>query len=124
MKTLRQLHLYLGCLFAPLIIYFSISGALQVFRFNDLPEDTPPTQLQTLIHEISKPHTSSTLPGLSPKIAKSQAFNWIAVAMSLGMILTALLGIVLALRYSKSPRVVLFCIFSGIALPVLMLILH
>src|SRR4051812_48057516 len=114
MKNIRQLHLYLGCLFAPLIIYFSVSGMWQVFRFNDLPEESAPTTLQVMLHEASKPHTHSTLPGRKPKDESvAKAFNWIAVAMAIGMTLTSLLGIVLAIRFSRRPALPIACILAG-----------
>jgi uncharacterized membrane protein len=123
MKKIRQLHLYLGCVFAPLIIYFSISGMWQVFRLSDLPEDRNPTKLEIAMHELSQPHTHSTLPGNKPKTDSSGVFNWIAVAMGIGMTLTSLLGIILAIRFSKKPLVPIACIFLGIAAPVLFLFL-
>ncbi len=35
MKKVRQLHLYLGVLFAPAIIFFSLTGALQTFGWHE-----------------------------------------------------------------------------------------
>ncbi len=35
MKRVQQLHLYLGTLFAPLIIFFSLSGALQTLGLHE-----------------------------------------------------------------------------------------
>lgn len=35
MRLIRQWHLYLGLLFAPMLLLFAISGALQVFRLNE-----------------------------------------------------------------------------------------
>ncbi len=35
MKRIRQLHLYLGVLFAPAIIFFSLSGGLQTFGWHE-----------------------------------------------------------------------------------------
>jgi len=123
MKTLRQLHLYLGCLFAPLIIYFSLSGAWQVFRLNDIPKNETPTALNSFFHELSNPHTHSTLPGRSPKTEKSAAFDWIATLTGFGMIATAGAGVVLALRFGRSKGTVWLCLGAGIVLPILLLFL-
>lgn len=30
MKKLRSIHLYLGCIFAPLLLFFAVSGIWQV----------------------------------------------------------------------------------------------
>lgn len=121
MKTLRQIHLYLGCIFAPLIIYFALSGAWQVFGWHDLPKDSPPTWSQSLLHEISMPHTHSKLPGSPKDAADSEAFSAFAFVMGLGMVITAVLGVVLALRFTKSKRLVFICIFGGLVLPVVLL---
>ncbi len=123
MKNLRLVHLYLGCVFAPLIIYFSLSGAWQIFRLNDLPKDSPPTAIQSFFHELSKPHKSSTLPTYDSKTEHSQAFNWIALFMSVGLIFTTLIGLILAFRFSKSPRFLLFCVGLGLLLPIALLFL-
>jgi len=51
MKLIRKLHLYLGCLFAPLIIFFSITGAWQTFNFHEGSKDktyTPPAWVSVL----------------------------------------------------------------------------
>jgi hypothetical protein len=123
-KSLRQIHLYLGCIFAPLIIYFCLSGVWQVFRFNDVPRDQTPTWSQSLFHELSKPHTNSTLPGLNPKTDRSTLFGLLACSAGIGMIATALIGILLGLRFARKPKLVLFCLVAGFALPIALLFLR
>jgi len=39
MKWIRTLHLYLGCLFAPMLIFFCASGAWQLFGFHSGTKD-------------------------------------------------------------------------------------
>jgi predicted permease len=124
MKSIRQFHLYLGCFFAPLIIYFSLSGAWQVFRFNDLPKNEPTSTLRSVFHEISKPHTSSTLPGFNPKVEHSAAFNWLACFMGFGMVTTSSLGIVLAVRSGRSRQTAWICLIAGVVAPVLLLLIR
>jgi hypothetical protein len=123
MKLVRQLHLYLGILFAPLLIYFSVSGAWQMFRLNDLPKNAEPTALNSLLHELSNPHTHSALPGANPKTDRSVAFSALTSLMGLGITATALLGITLAVRYGRSRRLVWTCLVAGAALPGLLLLL-
>jgi hypothetical protein len=63
MRRIRQIHGWLGLFFAPSIIFFSFSGALQIFRFND-PKPatgyTPPAWVQRLasIHKDQRLLTS------------------------------------------------------------------
>src|SRR5262245_44647318 len=45
MKTIRAVHLYLGCAFAPLLAFYIFSGFLQTFDFHEARKDgsyTPP----------------------------------------------------------------------------------
>jgi hypothetical protein len=122
MKAIRKIHLYLGCLFAPLMIYFALSGIWQVFRLNDLPKEES-SQVRVVLHAISNPHTHSTFPGANPKTSQSPYFNWLAVLAGLGIILTSVLGIILAFRFSARPRLVLFCLLAGLGVPVFALYL-
>jgi len=122
MKVLRQIHLYLGCFFTPLILYFALSGAWQVLRLNDLPKDQTPTLLRSIAHELSKPHTHSTAPGKNPRSDRSTAFDWISISMALGLIFTTFIGLILAFRFGRSFKFVVLCLILGLLLPVLMLI--
>jgi hypothetical protein len=124
MKALRQLHLYLGCIFAPLIIYFCLSGTWQLLRLNDIPKNEPPSAVHSVLHELSKPHTTSTLPSSNPKTEASVAFTGIALLMGLGMIATASIGIALAVRYGRSPKLVWLCLGAGVTVPLILLFLH
>lgn len=122
MKTIRQAHLYLGCIFAPLMIYFALSGIWQVFRLNDIPKNEP-SAMRTVLHAISNPHTHSTLPGSDPKTSQSPLFNWLAALAGAGIVLTSVLGIVLAFRFSKRPLVVFGCLLAGLFAPIVALFL-
>lgn len=51
MKWIRTLHLYLGCLFAPMLIFFCASGAWQLFGFHSgtkVGSYVPPKWVSTL----------------------------------------------------------------------------
>ena len=50
MKTIRQLHLYLGLFFAPSIIFFAFTGTMQTFSLheNKHPGDHNPEWIATL----------------------------------------------------------------------------
>lgn len=41
MKQIRQIHLYLGSLFAPMILFFAFSGALQTFGLHESDDGEP-----------------------------------------------------------------------------------
>ncbi len=125
MKSLRQLHLYLGCVFTPLIIYFSLSGAWQVFRFNDVPKgpEGEHATVRIALRALSNPHRNSALPGYSDKTSKSASFNVVAALMALGMVVTSTIGVVLAFRFSRRPLVVAGCLVLGTIVPLALLAL-
>ena len=118
MKRLRQLHLYLGTLFAPLLIFFAATGAWQLFGLHENAKDgsyTAPTVLKTLgaVHKISH------LPG-TPKKA-STPLRWFSLAASIGLIITTALGLVMAFRFTVSVPRIAACLVAGTVVPVIML---
>jgi uncharacterized iron-regulated membrane protein len=42
MRLWREIHLYLGCLFAPILIFFAVTGAWQLYRWNDNTKTATP----------------------------------------------------------------------------------
>lgn len=123
MRTLRRMHLYLGCLFAPLLIYFALSGSWQLFRLNDLPKGQPATRVQTVLHEWSKPHTNSTAPGNSPKESRSALFNGLALLMGIGLTTTSVLGVAMAFQMTRQRKLVVAFLVAGVAIPIILLLL-
>ena len=118
-KTLRTLHLYLGTIFAPVLLLFTVSGAWQVFRLNDAKKDgsyTPPKAVKVL----SAVHKNQTT---SRETHEKTALKWFVFAASVALVTTTLLGIVMAYRFTASPAKVTMCLLVGAALPVVLLLL-
>jgi hypothetical protein len=118
-KTLRTLHLYLGTLFAPVLLVFTVSGAWQVFRLNDPRKDgsyTPPRVVQVL----SSFHKNQTT---SREVHDKTPLKWFVFAAGVALVTTTLLGIVMAYRFTASPAKVTVCLLIGAALPVVLLLL-
>ncbi len=113
-RALRKTHLYLGTLFAPILLLFTISGAWQIFRFNDAKKDgsyTPPRLVSTL----SSLHKNQTLEKETHDRTPLKAFAFLAC---LALVSTTLLGIVMAYRFTASPVTVTLCLLAGIGIPV------
>lgn len=121
---LKQIHIYIGCFFSPLLIYFSISGAWQMFDLHHHPKDQAPTTVQSVLHDLSDPHTNATFPGKNKKEAQSIFFKIFAAMMSCGLILASLLGLQMALGYKKMRKAVVWCIVLGLLLPLVFLFVH
>ena len=122
MRKLRLLHLYLGSLFGPLLIVFAVSGAWQVFRFNDAKKDGSykPARAITLFTDI---HKDQALPGVSRRKRESAAMRWFSLGASTGLVLTTILGILMAYRLSRRPALVTVLLLAGVALPAALLLL-
>lgn len=121
MKRIRQIHFYLGVLFAPLIILFALSGALQTFRLQETPKGstyTPPAWIVKLA-DIHKDQRAAHEPGRH----RSVPLQWFVVIMSLGLISTSLLGIYMAFKYNRDKRLVFGLIILGIVIPIALLYL-
>jgi hypothetical protein len=121
MRRLRLLHLYLGCLFAPALLFFAVTGGWQICRLQDSAKDgsyTAPAALEFL----SAIHTNQHLPGV--RATQATPLHVFALLAAAGLILTTLLGIVMAFRVSRSLIAPAACLVGGIALPALILLFY
>ena len=147
MRRVRQYHFYMGMFFAPAILLFALSGALQTFR---LQEDrgyggTPPGWIvwmasvhkdQSLprakheTHASQRLATNSGVPGKRqpggedrPSTRPSPLPLKIFVAMmAVGLLLSALLGIVIAFTSRTMRRPAVIVLAAGTILPLLLLL--
>jgi len=122
-QRIRQLHLYLGVLFAPLVIFFAFSGALQTFTLHESTKDgsyRAPAWIATLA-EIHKDQRTVRAAGVHP----STPLRWFIVLMALGLIVTSLLGIYMAFRFHRTNRAIIWGLMAlGVIVPVALLYLH
>jgi hypothetical protein len=121
MKKLRQLHLYLGALFAPVLIFFAISGAWQLFNLHHAAKDgsyVPPAAVVML----SDIHQDQHLPGTHGR--SPTPLRYFMLAASVGLVLTTILGIIMAFRYSRSKGPVWMCLLAGVIVPVAILLIY
>jgi hypothetical protein len=139
MRRLRQYHLYIGIFLAPAIIFFSLSGALQTFRLQEEKGygGTPPEWIVWM----ASVHKDDALP--RPKLASPEGehgaakpakprpagpprpspmpFKIFAVVMAIGLILSASLGILIALNNRATRRVSTVMLLAGVVVPILLL---
>jgi hypothetical protein len=118
-KSLRKLHLYLGTIFAPVLLLFTISGAWQVFRLNDAQKDGSYTPLKA-VKILSAVHKNQTT---AKEIPQKTALKYFVLAACVALVTTTTLGIVMAYRFTASPAKVTICLLIGAALPVILLLL-
>lgn len=118
MRLLRDIHLYLGCIFAPMTLFFIVSGIWQVFGLQWPKDKQPPTMLTYL----STIHTQNGLKGGDIQTLTSPFMRGFVIAMALSLIITIVLGIVMAFRFGRG-RIATVCLGVGLAIPVALAVL-
>jgi len=121
MNKLRQLHLYLGCIFAPVLIFFAVTGSWQLFGLHRGTKDgsyNPPTAFVVLsdIHQYQ--HVSQA------NFHSGTPLRYFFLAAAVGLVLTTTLGIIMAFRYSRSKVSVVLCLLAGMAVPAAILLIY
>ena len=111
MQKLRSIHLYLGCIFAPLLLFFAISGIWQTLGIR--------TPLLRLIGTIHTSHELKSGGGLS-----SISLKVFVVIMTASFIATTILGVVLAIKIGRSRRLVFGCLTFGIVIPLALILIR
>jgi len=112
MHNLRRLHLYLGAFFAPMLIFFAISGLWQTFRLNDR---FPLLRALSAIHTVS--HHKG--PGWQPTSLCLEIF---IALMSIGLIFSIITGVVMAFKFGRTT-IAWVSLAAGILLPVAIILI-
>lgn len=143
-RRVRQYHFHLGMFFAPAILLFALSGALQTFRLQEAKGygGTPPGWIVWMasVHkdqslprekqEMRGPGKPSIAPVKLPRDGKDRPFERISplalkifvALMSVGLLASAILGIVIALTNRTMRRPSVIVLIAGAALPLLLLL--
>jgi len=118
MRFLRRLHLYLGCLFAPILIFFAVSGSWQLFNWHQSTKDrsyiAPPA-----LAGLSNIHKEAHLPATPAR--NPTPLRYFLCAAAVGLVTSTVLGVIMAYRFSRQPLVATICLLAGIVLPGLLL---
>jgi hypothetical protein len=112
MTQLRTWHLYLGCIFAPMLLLFAITGIWQTIGFRG-------AGWMSALSSIHTSHSMKNGSGLS-----SPLLRLFVVLMALAFIITTLLGILMAVKQGKNRRVAYVCLGLGIAVPTGLVLMH
>jgi hypothetical protein len=111
MKKLRSLHLYLGCIFAPMLLFFAISGIWQTLGIGH----------SGWLAMLSTAHLGTRLKsGFS---LSSTMLRWFIVLMALGFIVSTILGIIMALTQGMHRRTAFYCLGFGILFPLTVMVI-
>ncbi len=140
-RLLRQLHLYTGMLIAPSILFFALSGALQLFGLHEAEKGrayTPPPVIEKLsevhIHQRfalkpkrKGPPPATPVTSAQPAPAKAEEpesvppIKWVFLAVAIGLLLSTLLGLWMGLTQGRNRRLAFALLVIGAMAPVLLL---
>jgi hypothetical protein len=110
MQKLRSIHLYLGCIFAPLLLFFAMSGIWQTFGLHS-----------HLLERLSTIHTSH---GLKSRDGLSNlGLKIFVLVMAISFIATTTLGIVMAVKFGRSRRAAYYSLAFGVAFPLILILI-
>ena len=118
MKLLRRLHLFLGCFFAPLLLFYVATGWYQTVT---LRRNKVPGEAEDWLGRLRSVHVDQIYPADSANAYSPLLFRVVVVTMAGALIATVILGIVLAFRSIRQRWLVCLSLGLGIALPVLCL---
>jgi hypothetical protein len=146
LKRVRQFHLWLGTFFAPAILFFAFTGALQTFSLHEgrPGESYQPPQWIVKLAQIHKKQNMATRPPGPPRTpdrakqaqrkddapakprqdaVSTLILKWFVFLMSLGLISTTALGIYMAFQFTRDARVIWALLAAGTILPTAILFL-
>lgn len=122
MKTLRTIHVYLGCAFAPLLVLFLLSGLLQTFELHEGRKDGS-YQPPRWIAELASVHMHQRL---SPNAPQQRDPNWpmriVMAVMCAGLFASVSLGVVMAWQLKKQRRSAMIGLLLGLIIPIAILL--
>jgi hypothetical protein len=118
MKSLRRLHLYLGCFFAPLLLFYILTGWYQTVT---LDRRKGVGEAETWIERLRSVHVDQIYPTESAMGYSPWLFKWLVVIMAVALTATVILGIVLAFRSIRQRWLVWLSLGLGIVFPMLLL---
>jgi NhaP-type Na+/H+ or K+/H+ antiporter len=120
MKAIRRLHLYLGVFFAPLLLFFILTGWYQTINPERLKS---PADAETLLQKLRTVHVDQIYPSdhelKHPSSAK--LFKSLIVVMAIALVLTIALGVYLAFKSLRPRWPVWASLALGLVVPVAVL---
>ncbi len=140
--NIRQLHAYIGLLIAPSVLFFALTGALQIFSLHEAHGGyTPPPLIEKLssVHKdqvFAAGHHHDAPPKAAAKAAPPKAdddddkgpalgtvlLKWYFLAVALALALTTGFGVWIGLTHVRHRRVGWILVIAGAVLPIVLLL--
>ena len=118
LKLIRRLHLYLGVFFAPMLIFFIVSGWYQTAN----PDRRKgPDEARAFWDRLRSVHAEQIFPSEKVESYSPKLMRWLVYAMAAALLATILLGVILALKTFKARWLVWLMLALGFGVPVFLL---
>jgi len=142
MATIRQWHSYIGMLIAPSVLFFALTGAVQLFSLHEAHGDyTPPPIVEKLSaihkdqvfaashhhHDDAAPKPAAAAPAAhaddddKPKL-NTVLLKWFFLVVALALTGSTLAGLWIGLSHPRNQRTNLILLVVGAVIPVLLLL--
>ena len=118
MKTIRKVHLYLGCFFAPLLLFYIGTGWYQTVNTN---RNKGMGELGSWRERLTAIHVDQVFTTTSAETYSPQLFQGLVIAMSIALMITIGLGVYLAFNTSRRKWPVWISLFLGFLIPIVFL---
>src|SRR5262249_40459939 len=118
MKTLRRIHLYLGCFFAPMLLFYVGTGWYQTLTLN---RNKTPGEGGDWISRLRSVHVDQLYPTTAATRYTTGLYKILVVGMAIGLIVTIVLGVVMAFKIQRRKWLVWSSLAAGIILPIVLL---
>jgi len=146
LKFIRQLHFWVAVFVAPSLLLFAVTGSLQLFGLHEAEGGYRPAPVieklgQVHIHQKfalrpvrARPPQAAAPAAAKPAPARAEPeeegaplgetlVKWTFLAMAVGMALSSILGIWMALSNTRQRPIALTLLAAGTVLPILVLAL-
>ena len=120
MRYLRRIRTYLGCFFAPLLLFFILSGWYQTVTPN---RQKGRGELGDWKARLTSVHVDSIYPTESASAYSPTLFHALVIVMAVALVVTLALGVVMAVRFTPKKWPVWTSLALGVVVPLLFLLL-
>jgi hypothetical protein len=146
-STLRQWHAYVGLFIAPSVLFFSLTGAIQIFNLHEAHGSYQPAVLLEKLSAVHKdqvfeerhhqsapvhdaPHAAAGAAGDQPAAAEDEeqsastlALKWFFLAVSLGLAASTLIGIWMGMTQIRRKGLAWTLLSVGALVPIGLLVI-
>ena len=143
LAAIRRWHSYFGAFIAPSILFFALTGSLQLFSLHEAHGDYRPIPLVEKLGMLHKDQVFAAKPKRKPPAAGAQAarsapkaethrdegpktstlaLKWFFLFVAASLAVSTCLGLWMALAHSQKKGVLWLLFLAGAALPVAILL--